>query len=239
MRSIPLFKKTVYEQLSRIGKAIASPPRLELLDLLCQGPRTVEALARETGLAVANCSQHLRVLHHARLVETEKEGLYVTYRLADLAVCEFFRSLRILGEQRLAEIESLLRQFREERELLEPVEMKALLRRIRRGEVTVLDVRPPEEYHAGHLPGAVSVPLKDLKSHLSRLPRDQEIVAYCRGPYCVLAKEAVDFLKAKGFNARRMESGVPDWRAQGLPVVIDERADSSLGTGNDRPIRRS
>jgi rhodanese-related sulfurtransferase/DNA-binding transcriptional ArsR family regulator len=211
----------VYEQLSRIGKAIASPPRLELLDLLCQGPRTVEVLARETGLSVANCSQHLRVLHRARLVETEKEGLYVTYRLSDQAVCEFFRSLRVLGEQRLAEIELLLRQFREERGLLEPVEMKALLRRIRRGEVTVLDVRPPEEYQAGHIPGAISIPLKDLKSHLSRLPRNQEIVAYCRGPYCVLAKQAVHLLRTKGFNARRMECGVPDWRALGLPVVID------------------
>jgi rhodanese-related sulfurtransferase/DNA-binding transcriptional ArsR family regulator len=224
-----MLKKTVYEQLARIGKAIASPPRLELLDLLCQAPRTVEAVAREAGLSVANCSQHLRVLHGARLVETEKEGLYVTYRLADLAVCEFFRSLRILGENRLAEIESLLRQFREERELLEPVEMKALLRRVRRGEVTVLDVRPSEEYRAGHIPGAVSVPLKELKSQLSKLPRGREIVAYCRGPYCVLAKEAVSFLKAKGFNARRMESGIPDWRAMGLPVVTDNRADSSIG----------
>ncbi len=230
MRSTASFKKVVYEQLSRIGKAIASPPRLELLDLLCQGPRTVEALARETGLTVANCSQHLRVLHRARLVETEKEGLYVTYRLADLAVCEFFRSLRVLGEQRLAEIELLLRQFREERELLEPVAVRALLRRIRRGEVTVLDVRPPEEYQAGHIPGAVSIPLKDLKSHLSGLPRDQEIVAYCRGPYCVLAKEAVHLLRAKGFNARRMECGIPDWRALGLPVVIDAHAASGAGT---------
>ncbi len=223
-------KKVVYEQLSRIGKAIASPPRLELLDLLCQGPRSVEALARESALAVANCSQHLRVLHRARLVEAEKQGLYVNYRLADLAVCEFFRSLRVLGEQRLAEIELLLSQFRDERELLEPVEMKSLLRRIRRGEVTLLDVRPTEEYHAGHIPGAVSMPLKELKSHLASLPRSQEIVAYCRGPYCVFAKEAVGFLRAKGFDARRMECGIPDWRALGLPVVIDKRTSSGAGT---------
>jgi rhodanese-related sulfurtransferase/DNA-binding transcriptional ArsR family regulator len=229
MRSIASLKKVVYEQLSRIGKAIASPPRLELLDLLCQGPRTVEALARETALSLANCSQHLRVLHRARLVATEKQGLYVTYRLADLAVCEFFRSLRILGEQRLAEIELLLKQFREEREVLEPVAIRALLRRIRRGEVTVLDVRPPEEYRAGHVPGAVSIPLKDLKSHLSSLARDQEIVAYCRGPYCVLAKEAVRLLRAKGFSARRMECGIPDWRALGLPVVIEKRATPGVG----------
>ncbi len=218
MSASPTFKKAIYEQLARIGKAIASPPRLELLDLLCQGPRTVEHLAKEAGLTVANCSQHLRVLHRARLVEAEKNGLYVTYRLADLVVCEFFRGLRVLGEQRLAEIELLLRQFREEPEMLEPVQMKGLLRRIRRGEITVLDVRPTEEYDAGHIPGAVSLPLKDLKSHLSRLPRDQEIVAYCRGPFCVLAKEAIQVLRAKGFDARRMECGIPDWRAEGLPL---------------------
>ncbi len=228
MSAPPNFKKAIYEQLARIGKAVASPPRLELLDLLCQGPRTVETLAREAGLTVANASQHLQVLRGARLVETEKQGLFVTYRLADLAVCEFFRGLRILGEQRLAEIESLLRQFREERELLEPVDMKALFCRIRRGEVTVLDVRPPEEYRAGHIPGAVSIPLKDLKSHVSGLRRDQEIVAYCRGPYCVLAKEAVRLLKAKGFNARRMESGVPDWRAHGLPLATGAAPDRTV-----------
>jgi len=148
----------------------------------------------------------------------------VTYRLADLAVCEFFRSLRVLGEQRLAEIELFLGQFREERELLEPVAVGGLLRRIRRGEVTVLDVRPREEYRAGHIPGAVSIPLKELKSHLPTLPRDQEIVAYCRGPFCVLARQAVHLLRAKGINARRMECGVPDWRALELPVACDERA---------------
>lgn len=217
--SSPHLKKAVYQQLARIGKAVASPPRLELLDLLCQGPRTVEAIAREAGLAVANCSQHLRVLHRARLVEAEKEGLYVTYRLADVAVCEFFLSLRALGERRLAEIELLLNQFRDHRELLEPVEMKGLLRRIRRGEVTVLDVRPAEEYLAGHIPGAVSVPLKDLKLHLPGLRRSQDVVAYCRGPYCVLAKEAVRLLRARGFDARRMAWGVPDWRAQGFPLA--------------------
>ncbi|MGH9433233.1 MAG: ArsR/SmtB family transcription factor [Terriglobia bacterium] len=236
MKSTPPAKKAVYEQLSRIGKAIASPPRLELLDLLCQGPRTVDILAREAGLTVANCSNHLRVLYRARLVETEREGLYVTYRLADMGVCEFFRSLRILGERRLAEIELLLRQFREERELLEPVEMKALLRRMRRGEVTVLDVRPAEEYQAGHLPGAVSVPLKALKTRLASLPRDQEIVAYCRGPYCLLAREAVDFLKAKGFKARRMACGIPDWRAQGLPVAVGEH---TVSEGDAPRLRRA
>ena len=169
---------------------------------------------------MANASQHLQVLHSARLVEAEKQGLYVTYRLADLAVCEFFQKLRTLAELRLAEVDSIVRQLRERPERLEPVEKKALLRRVRRGEVVVLDVRPPEEYRAGHIPGALSIPLKHLKSHLSKLPRNQDIVAYCRGPYCVLATEAVEVLKAKGFRALRLEDGVPEWRAHGLPVAI-------------------
>ena len=224
MSASPNFKKAIYEQLARIGKAVASPPRLELLDLLCQGPRTVEALAKEAGLTVANASQHLQVLRSARLVEAEKQGLYVTYRLADVAVCEFFQKLRTLAELRLAEVESIVRQLREGPERLEPVEKKSLLRRVRRGEVVVLDVRPPEEYRAGHIPGALSVPLKQLRSHLSKLPRNQDIVAYCRGPYCVLATEAVELLRAKGFRALRLEDGIPEWRAHGLPVAIGEES---------------
>jgi rhodanese-related sulfurtransferase len=216
-------KKMLYEQLARLGKAVASPPRLELLDLLCQGPRTVESLARESGLSVANTSQHLRVLHGARLVEAEKAGLFVTYRLADLAVCEFFQTLRALGETHLAEVESIVRQFKETPDSLEPVEKKTLLGRIRRGEVILLDVRPVEEYQAAHIPGALSVPLKDLNSRLSKLRRSQQIVAYCRGPYCVLAVEAVKLLRAKGFQAQRLEDGVPEWRAAGLAVAVGEK----------------
>jgi rhodanese-related sulfurtransferase len=194
-----------------------------LLDLLCQGPRTVESLARESGLSVANTSQHLRVLHGARLVEAEKAGLFVTYRLADLAVCEFFQTLRALGETHLAEVESIVRQFKETPDSLEPVEKKTLLGRIRRGEVILLDVRPVEEYQAAHIPGALSVPLKDLNSRLSKLRRSQQIVAYCRGPYCVLAVEAVKLLRAKGFQAQRLEDGVPEWRAAGLAVAVGEK----------------
>lgn len=216
------FKKAIYEQLARIGKAVASPPRLELLDLLCQGPRTVEALARESHLGLANASQHLKVLRQARLVEAEKNGLFVTYRLADPLVCDFFRSLRRLAASRLAEVDSIVRQFMNRRELLEPVEKEALLARVRRGEVIVLDVRPPEEYRAAHIPGALSIPLKKLKSQLSKLPRDQQFVAYCRGPYCVLAMEAVKLLRAKGFQALRLEDGIPEWRAAGLPVAAGE-----------------
>lgn len=215
-------KKGLYAQLARLGKAAASPARLELLDLLCQGPRTVESLAHEAGLSVANASQHLRVLHGARLVEGEKSGLFVTYRLADPAVCDFFHTLRGLGENRLAEVDAILRQFREAPDSLEPIEKKALVDRIRRGEVILLDVRPAEEYRAAHIPGAISVPLKELSSQLSKLRRRQPIVAYCRGPYCVLAAEAVKLLQAKGFRARRLEDGIPEWRAQGLPVTVGE-----------------
>lgn len=217
-----LFKDEIYQQFARIGKAVSSAKRLELLDLLCQCERTVETLAAETGMTVANTSQHLRVLRAARLVDAEKEGLYVKCRLTDEAVCEFVRSLRMLGERRLAEIEQITRQFLEGREGMEPVDRESLLQRVERGQVTVLDVRPAVEHRAGHIPGAISMPLKELENHLSELPRDQEIVAYCRGPYCVLAVQAVEMLRAKGFRAVRLEDGVLDWRARGFPVVIGE-----------------
>lgn len=213
--------KQLYEQLARLGKAFASPARLELLDLLCQGPRTVEILAKEAGLSIANTSQHLRVLHGARMVESEKSGLFVNYRLADPAVGEFFQSLRSLGEKRLAEVDTILRRFREAPETLEPVEKETLLDRIQSGEVILLDVRPEEEYRSAHLPFAISAPLSDFDSVLSKLRRRKTVVAYCRGPYCVLAKEAVKILRAKGFRAVRLDDGVPEWRAKGLPVVVD------------------
>jgi rhodanese-related sulfurtransferase len=212
-------KKDLYEQLSRLGKAVASPARLQLLDLLSQGPRTVESLARVAGLTLANASQHLRVLHASRLVETEKSGLFVTYRLADDSVCGFFQNMRSLGENRLAEVDSILRQFRESPDSLEPVKKDTLMKRVRTGEIILLDVRPEEEYRAAHISGAVSAPLKELRTRLSKLPRGKEIVAYCRGPYCVLAVEAVRMLRAKGFQAARLEDGVPEWRAQGRPVA--------------------
>jgi rhodanese-related sulfurtransferase len=217
-----IFKDAIYEQFARIGKAVSSPKRLELLDLLCQGERTVEVLAKETGLTVANASQHLQVLRAARLVEAEKLGLFVTYRLAEQAVCEFFRAMRLLAESRLAEVEQIKRRFLEGREGMEPVDRDALLKRAREGSVAVLDVRPVEEYRAGHIPGAISIPLKELERHLSELPRDQEIVAYCRGPYCVLAVQAVEMLRAKGFNAVRLEEGIQDWRAMGFSVAVGE-----------------
>ncbi len=216
------FKTAIYEQFARIGKAIANPSRLELLDLLCQGPRTVEALANEANLGLANTSQHLKALRAARLVEAEKAGLYVTYRLADEQVCQFFRSLRSLAATRLADIRQITREFLADRQGLEPLDREELLNKVRDGAVTVLDVRPAEEYRAGHIPGALSIPLKELERRLSDLPRDREIVAYCRGPYCVLAVEAVELLRARGFSAFRLEQGVQDWRAEGLPVLVGE-----------------
>jgi rhodanese-related sulfurtransferase/DNA-binding transcriptional ArsR family regulator len=218
------FKDAIYEQLARIGKASSAPKRLELLDLLCQGPRTVEALANESGLSVANASQHLQVLRAARLVDAEKKGLYVEYRLADEEVGHFFVALRGLAQARLTEIESVRRAYLAEHEAMEPVEAAELIRRVRSGEVTVLDVRPAEEYRAGHIPGALSVPITELRTRLRELPKNREIVAYCRGPYCVMAIEAVELLRKKGFRAQRMEEGVVDWRARGWRVETTSQA---------------
>ena len=214
------FKDAIYEQFARIGKAVSSPTRLELLDLLSQAPRTVEALASQTSQSMANVSQHLQVLRAARLVEAEKDGLYVTYRLAGAEVGAFLLTLRHLAEARLVEVEHVTRTFLEERGALEPVDQEALIKRVKRGEVTVLDVRPVEEFHAGHIPGARSVPLSDLKRHFASLPKSREVVAYCRGPYCVLAIEAVNVLRARGFKAVRLDEGIPEWRARGLPIEV-------------------
>jgi rhodanese-related sulfurtransferase/DNA-binding MarR family transcriptional regulator len=215
------FKDALYEQLARVGKAAAAPKRLELLDLLAQGPRTVEALAEQAALSTANTSQHLQVLRAARLVEAEKKGLYVEYRLADDEVCTFLVALRTLAQTQLAEIDRVTRGYFESRGELEAVGGDELLRRVRGGEVTVLDVRPEEEYRAGHVPGALSIPVGQLKTRLDELPRNREIVAYCRGPYCVMAVEAVTLLRKKGFQARRMEHGIADWRARGWRVATE------------------
>ena len=221
----PPLKTLVYEQLARIGHAVASPSRLELLDLLSQGSRTVQSLAQTANQTVATTSHHLQVLRRARLVEAEKNGLYVTYRLADAQVSEFCVHLRSLAELRLAEIEQTTREYLEARGALEAVGNEELVRRIRAGEVTLLDVRPREEYLAGHIPGAVSVPLRELKKRLPGLPVNRDIVAYCRGPYCVMALDAVDFLRRRGRRAHRLELGVPEWRMRGwrIETGIDGR----------------
>jgi rhodanese-related sulfurtransferase/DNA-binding transcriptional ArsR family regulator len=212
----------LYQQLARMGQALASGPRLALLDLLRQGPRTVEALAQEAGLTLANASQHLKVLRQAHLVEAEKRGIFVTCRVADQAVADFYGALRGLGETRLGEVQQIARTFVEKRGSLEPVDRRLLLQRVRAGEVTVLDVRPVEEYRAAHIAGAVSVPLKELEKRLGSLPKDREIVAYCRGPYCVLAPDAVKLLRARGYHALALDDGVAEWRARGLPVAAGE-----------------
>jgi rhodanese-related sulfurtransferase/DNA-binding transcriptional ArsR family regulator len=211
-------KSAVFEQIARIGQAASSPSRLELLELLSQGARTVEALATQTGQSVAATSHHLQVLRRACLVDAEKAGLFVTYRLAHPQVETFLLEIRRLAESRLAEIQHLTRTFLESRGALEPVDNEELVRRVRRGEVTVIDVRPREEYAAAHIPGAISLPLADLPTRLQELQKRREVVAYCRGPYCVMALDAVDLLRRKGFRARRLEQGVSEWRARGWRV---------------------
>mgnify|MGYP003507683948 FL=1 len=216
--SRPSFKKQLFEQFARVGKALASGHRLELLEFLAQGERTVEALAGVTGLSVANTSQHLQQLRQAGLVATRKQGLHVHYRLADADVSELLSVMQKLAEKQFAEVERIVRVYLTTKDSLEPVSRDDLLRRAADGDVTVLDVRPPEEYAAGHVPGALNIPVKGLIAHLATLPPNQEVVAYCRGPYCVLAFEAVAQLRAHGFNARRLEEGFPEWKTAGLPV---------------------
>lgn len=213
------FKDDVFEQIARVGKAVASPKRLELLDVLCQGPRSVEALADQCGLSVANASQHLQVLRAARLIEATRSGAFVTYEVAPGAE-GLYLGLRRVAEARYAELGRLVHDFHAARGSLETVDAAGLLRRALAGEVTVVDVRAREEFVAGHLPGARSVPLSELRDRLAELPRGREVVAYCRGPYCVLAAEAVEVLRGAGIEASRLESGPPDWRAAGLPVEV-------------------
>lgn len=216
-------KDTLYEQFARIGKAVASPKRIELLDLLCQGERSVDALAEAANMSVKNTSAQLKELRLARLVETRKAGTRVYYRLADEAVCGFFLTLRDLARARLAEVEQVVQDYFEARDHLEPVKRDDLLRRVQSGEVVLLDVRPHAEYKAGHIPGALSVPLAELEEHLADLPTGAEVVAYCRGAYCVLAPEAMIILRARGFAARRLEDGFPEWKFAGLPVVAGSK----------------
>lgn len=212
-------KQELLEQFARIGKAVSSPARLALLDLLAQGEKPVETLAGQAGLSVTNTSNHLKELRNAALVATRKEGVYVYYRLADPAVYELLRCLRDVAARQLAQVRQIVRDYFDEPESLEPVGAADLLALLETDDVVVLDVRPEDEYLAGHLPGALSIPADELERRLSELPGDREVVAYCRGPYCVLALQAIDVLRSRGFRARRLEVGVPDWRARGLAVA--------------------
>jgi rhodanese-related sulfurtransferase len=215
-------RQRIYDQFARIGKALASARRLELLDLLTQGERSVEAVARQAGLSVANASQHLQVLYAARLVDTRRDGQRVVYRVADGSVETLWRTLRATAEQQLAELDAVAREYLRGRDEFEPIDRKELARRLKAGTVTLIDVRPPEEYAQAHLPGAISVPLDRVKEWARRAPRKRPVVAYCRGPYCVYALQAVAELHRQGVPAVRSEDGVVEWRAAGLPVVRGE-----------------
>ena len=213
------FKESLYGELGRIGKALASPQRLELLDLLSQGEWAVEDLAHEAALTVANTSRHLQVLRQARLVESRKAGLYVYYRLADDAVFDLWAALRVTGERQLAEVERLLALYQRDPSALEPLTREALRARLASGVVIALDVRPAREFAQVHIAGALSIPYDQLDARLAELPADREIVAYCRGPYCLFAHDALALLTAHGYRARRLLDGYSDWRAAGLPVA--------------------
>jgi rhodanese-related sulfurtransferase/DNA-binding transcriptional ArsR family regulator len=208
-------KTQLYTVFARIGKALASPHRLELLDLLVQAPRTVEVLAREAGMSVANTSQHLQRLKQARLVTAERDGLYVRYRLADPAVARLWLELRAVAKQQLADVERALDAYRHRRHELEQITAEELRQRLNAGDAILLDVRPEEEYAAGHLPGAWSIPWDGLEERLDEVPRDKIVIAYCRGPYCVYADNALGILAERGWQVRRLEEGVAEWQAAG------------------------
>ena len=213
-----VFKDQLYGELARVGKALGSPQRLELLDLLAQGARTVEDLASEASLSVANTSRHLRLLHAARLVETRRAGQRIYYRLADPTVYALWRTLREVGAQQLAEVERLGQAMAATDGDLRPVSREELRALLASGQALALDVRPEVEYSQGHISGARSIPVDELEQRLSELPQGLTVVAYCRGPYCFFSSEAVALLNARGYHARRLEEGFPEWRAAELPV---------------------
>ena len=212
-------KDALYAQFSRLGKAVSNPKRIELLELLAQANRSVEDLAAASGMDFANTSAQLQVLSRARLVEGRRQGKRVIYRLADESVTRFLAALRELSRSRLAEVEQVARDYFAARDHLEPLGSADLLRRLEDPGTLVIDVRPAEEYAAGHIPGALSVPLGELKARIAQLPPTAEIVAYCRGPYCILAPQAIEMLRRAGLRARRLEDGLPEWRLAGLPVA--------------------
>jgi len=217
------FKDEVFEQFARIGKALSSGRRLELLELLAQSEKSVEDLAAETSQSIANTSQHLQILRHAQLVDSRRVGNYVRYRLADHKVLRLWLAMRDLGEARLAEVTRLVEAFLKDRRFLEPLTCTQLQRRIRDGSAVVIDVRPAEEYAAGHIAGARSIPLTEVRARMKEIPKKQLVVAYCRGPYCVFADQAVELLRRSGYQAFRLKTGFPEWEIQGLPVAREVR----------------
>jgi rhodanese-related sulfurtransferase len=212
-------KNILYEQVARIGKAVSSPKRLELIEVLCQGEKSVEQLAEAVEITVKLASAHLKELKSARLVESRRNGKNMVYRLADHQTANLWVTLRVLAEERLTELQSALKNFLEQPQALTPASGRKLLEQARRGEVIIIDVRPEEEYAAGHLPHARSMPLPELRKRLRELPADRLIVAYCRGPFCLMAKEATTLLQKKGYRVQRLEDGVAEWRARALPLA--------------------
>jgi rhodanese-related sulfurtransferase len=223
------FKDPLYAQFARIGHAVASPKRIELLDLLSQGEKPVETLAEQAHTPLKNTSAHLRVLRQARLVETRREGTFVYYRLAGDDVVQLLRSVQRVAHNRLAEVEQVTHLYLTSRDALQPVTMAELRRLIRDHAVTVIDARPRAEYRAGHIPGALSVPVAELKRRIAEIPKDREVIAYCRGRYCIYSLEAVRLLRKRGYRARRAQEGLPDWRASGLPIALGD-PDGERGT---------
>ncbi len=228
------FKDRLYGQFARLGKALANPHRLEMLELLAQGERTVDSLATELGVSVANASQHLKALRQAALVESRKDGLFVHYRLADSEVFELSRVICSVAERRLAELERLVNEHFGHRGDAEPVPMDELLKRARSKQVVILDTRPAREYIAGHISGALSIPVDELQRHLKELTKSREYVAYCRGPYCIYADQAVESLRASGRRARRLVEGFPEWRSAGFPVSQGEQPGSLRDSRSSR-----
>lgn len=211
-------KKKLYEHFARVAKSMASPSRLELLEALAQGERSVEGLAQATGISVANTSHHLQILRDGGVVQSRKQGLQVIYSLNDPEIPTLLSGLRRLAERHIAEVERIVRENFERLDELKPVKREELLQLVSSGEAVVVDVRPAGEYQAGHIPGAINIPLDSLSKHLAKLPKNQEVVAYCRGPYCMFAFEAVSQLRSQGYKARRLEDGYPEWKAGELPI---------------------
>ncbi len=221
------FKDKVFSELAKISQALGNPRRLEIIDLLAQGEKTVEVIASHTGMSTANASQHLQVLKAGNIVTVQRRGNFISYKLTNNEVANIYTSLRDFGTSRVAEIDKVIKEFRANKDSLQSVTIDELLNKITLENVIFLDVRPTDEYESGHISGSISVPFDDLKGRLSELPSDKQIIAYCRGPFCVFADEAVHFLRQHNFSANRLEEGFPDWKLKGLPVSVINNSDGN------------
>ncbi len=215
------FKKDLFAQFAQVGKSLGNGNRLELLEFLAQGERTVDELSKVSGISVSNTSQHLQGLRRSGLVKSRAEGQKSYYRISDYSVVALLALMRKIAEDNIAEIQILIADYLSSKDNLEPISRDELLKRANKGTITVLDVRPEQEFESGHLPSAINIQLSELKNEIKRLPRKKEVVAYCRGPFCILAFEAVKQLRSNGYKARRLEDGFPEWKLDGLPVEKD------------------